>query len=790
MKLSKNWLKDYLNLDKITDEELQNIIGFHVCEIEAYKKMVEATNLSIGKVIECVMHPDSDHLHVCQVEVRPNEISQIVCGAPNVCTGAKVIVALPGAILPGDFKIKPSKIRGVESFGMLCSLQELGIEEKYVDEAFKNGIYLLDEDAPIGESPLAYLGFDDTIIGLDVTSNRSDLLSIEGAAYDIGAALKQQIYPIEPSFTASSKDNPVHVQVETDKCYKYLARYIANVEIKPSPQWLKARLIACGVRPINNVVDITNFVLLEMGQPLHAFDADALGNTIVVRMAKENETLTTLDSIERKLTQEDIVITDGKEAVCVAGVMGGLTTEVEEKTKNIILEAAYFDPLSIRKTSNRLGLKSESSTRFERKIDYERVDRALDYAAQLLEELCGAEIYSGVSKDIRVVLEPKSVYVTLEKINKLLGTSLVKEELEDIFNHLQYTYEKMKDGYQIILPSRRMDLEPALQDIAEDVARMYGYENIPTTLSSTRDKGGLTYTQKRIRILRQILANMGLNETVTYSLIAKKDLNLYTEQPLEAIEVLMPLTEDRAVMRQSLLNGVLDAISYNRARKLEDLAFFEIGNVYSKEKESLKLAIALSGMFSSHLWKGMKQEASFYLLKGILESLCDKINISLSFTPYQGISTFHPGRCAAIVYQNKRIGILGQLHPKFSKDRGLGTTVALEMDLTEILTDQKGFTYQSINKFPAITRDLAIVCQKDIPAEEISKLIKQTGKKTLTRVELFDVYTGDTIGIDEKSLAFKLVFEDSNKTLEAEEVDKLVGAILKRLDYVYKAKLR
>lgn len=398
MKISKNWLKDYLDLDTITDEELHKAISFHVCEIESYKKLVNATTLSIGKVLDCVMHPDSDHLHICQVEIRPNEVSQIVCGAPNVRTGVKVIVALPGAILPGDFKIKPSKIRGVESNGMLCSLQELGIEEKFIEEEYKDGIYLLDEDAPVGEDPLRYLGIDDTIIDLDVTSNRSDLLSIEGAAYDIGAAIKQSISPIEPSFEVSKEINPVSVKVETEKCYKYLARYLSNVKIAPSPQWMKARLIACGIRPINNVVDITNFVLLEMGQPLHAFDGDRLGNQIVVRMAKNGEKLKTLDQIERTLTSEDIVITNGKEAVCVAGVMGGLTTEVESTTQNIILEAAYFDPLSIRRTSNRLGLKSESSMRFERKVDYERVERALDYAAQLMQELCGAEVYDGVDR--------------------------------------------------------------------------------------------------------------------------------------------------------------------------------------------------------------------------------------------------------------------------------------------------------------------------------------------------------------------------------------------------------
>ncbi|MDE7161935.1 MAG: phenylalanine--tRNA ligase subunit beta [Anaeroplasmataceae bacterium] len=790
MKISKNWVKDYLDLDQITDEELHKAISFHVCEIESYKRLVNATSLSIGKVLECVMHPDSDHLHVCQVEIRPNEVSQIVCGAPNVKAGVKVIVALPGAVLPGDFKIKPSKIRGVESNGMLCSLQELGIEEKYVDEEFKNGIYLLDEDAPVGEDPLAYLGLDDTIIDLDLTSNRSDLLSIEGAAYDIGAAIDQQVLPIEPSFEVSKEVNPVHVKVETDKCYKYLARYLANVRIAPSPQWMKARLIACGIRPINNVVDITNFVLLEMGQPLHAFDGDRLGNTIVVRTAHNGEKLKTLDNIERTLNEDDIVITDGREAVCVAGVMGGLTTEVEDTTKNIVLEAAYFDPLSIRKTSNKLGLKSESSIRFERKIDYDRVERALDYASQLMQELCGAEVYDGVARDVKVVLEPKAVEISAEKINSVLGTQLSKLEIEKIFDRLAYEYGKQENKYSIVLPSRRMDLEASVQDIIEDVARMYGYENIPTRNAATRDKGGLTYSQKRVRLIRQILANMGLNEVVSYSLIAKKDLNLYTTTELEPIEVMMPMTEDRAVMRQSLLNGVIDAVQYNKARRLDDVAFFEIGKTYSKDTEEMKLAIALSGLYSSHLWKGMKQEASFYLLKGILESLFKKLNVTVSFTPYQNVHSFHPGRCAAILHNDKMIGILGQLHPKFAKDMGVGNTVALELSLEDIVTEAKAFQYQPINKFPSIVRDLAVVCEKDIPADDIAKLIKQTGKKILTSVELFDVYTGENVKENEKSLAFKLVFEDSTKTLETEDVDKLVKSILNRLEYVYHAKLR
>ena len=790
MKVSKNWLSEYLDLSKYSDLELYKIINFKVCEIETYKKMVEATNLTVGLVKECVMHPDSDHLHVCQVEIRPGEVSQIVCGAPNVEAGKKVIVALPGAVLPGDFKIKPSKIRGVESNGMLCSLQELGIEEKYVDEEFKNGIYLFNDDVEVGEDPLKVLGFDDTIIDLELTSNRSDLLSIEGVAFDVAAATNQKVYPVCADFEVSDKKNPVSVKVETDKCYKYNARYLANVKIMPSPQWMKARLIASGIRPINNVVDITNFVLMEMGQPLHAFDADKLGNTIVVRQAYENEKLKTLDDIERTLSPEDIVITDGKDAVCVAGVMGGLSTEVEKDTKNIVLEAAYFDPLSIRKTSTKIGLKSESSTRFERKIDYDRVERALDYACQLMVELAGATVYDGVARDVKVTLEPKYVTITTEKINRVLGTDLSDEFVLGIFDRLAYEYTKNGLEYTIKLPSRRMDLEPSVQDIIEDVARMYGYDNIPTTIAATRDKGYLTYSQKRTRLIRQILANLGLNEAISYSLISEAELGYYVEEVKEPIKVLMPLTEERAYMRESVLNGLVDAIAYNKARKNENLAFFEISNVHTKDSEDLHLGIVLNGLFESHLWKGVKQVSEFYLLKGIVEDLFNKLNFKVTYQAYNKISSFHPGRCAAIMHDGKQIGVLGELHPKFAKMHDVLGTVAFEMDLHDIINENNGLKYHPINKFPSITRDLAIVVKKDVSAEEIVTLVKQTARKYLTKMDIFDVYTGENVANDEKSIAFTMTFEDPTKTLEAQEVDKVINQVLNRLEREIGAKLR
>lgn len=790
MKVSKNWLSDYIDLSSYSDEELFKEINAHVCEIESYKKLVDATNLTIAKVLDCQMHPNSDHLHICQVEIRPNEVSQIVCGAPNVTTGVKVICALPGAVLPGNFKIKPSKIRGVESNGMLCSLQELGIEEKYVPEEFKNGIYLFNDDAPVGDDPLKYLGFDDTIIDLELTSNRSDLLSIEGVAYDMGATLNKKITPHLPLLHTVSTPNPIDVKVETDKCYKYNARYVSNVTIKESPQWMKARLISSGIRPINNVVDITNYVLIEMGQPLHAFDADSLGNTIVVRQAHDGEKLKTLDTIERELNSDDIVITNGKDAICVAGVMGGLSTEVESTTKNIVLEGAYFDPLSIRKTSTKLGLKSESSIRYERNIDYDRVERALDYAAELMEKYADATVYEEVKRDVRVTLEPKYVSITTKKINSVLGTELEDSYIDELFNRLAYEYKKNGEVYEIKLPSRRMDLEESPQDIIEDVARMYGYNNIPTTIAKTRDKGYLTYSQKRTRLVRQILAFMGLNEVVSYSLIAKKDLGLWVKEIKEPVEVLMPLTEDRAVMRQSLLNGVVDAIQYNKARKIDNLALFEIGNVYSKDEENLHLAIALSGVYSHQEWKGSKQISDFFLLKGILESLFSKLNFEVSYKPYNEIVSFHPGRCAEIIHNGHRIGIIGEIHPKVQKELGVEGCVALEISLKDLVTEQLTLKYKSINKFPSIQRDLAIVCDKSINAYDIQRVIEKSSKKYLSNISLFDVYTGENVGKDEKSLAFKLTFEDSTKTLETQEVDNVVKNILDHLAKEYNARLR
>ena len=791
MKVSKNWLKESLDINSLTDDDLSMVINAHVCEIETYTKLVDATNLTIGKVLDCVMHPDSDHLHVCQVEIKDGVVSQIVCGAPNVATGVKAIVALPGAVLPGDFKIKPSKIRGVESNGMLCSLQELGIEEKYVPEQFKNGIYLLDDDAPVGGDPLKYLGLDGYCIDLNVTANRSDLLSIEGVCYDLAAALHQKYNEVMPKEISYSGVNDVKIDVQTKLCNQYNTRLLTNVVIKESPLWMKSKLVCCGIRPINNVVDITNYVLLELGQPLHSFDADKLGKKIVVRNAYDNEKLVTLDNIERDLTTSDIVIADDSKALCLGGVMGGLSTEVTNQTTSVLLEAASFDPLTIRKTSSRLGLKSESSTRFERKIDEERVLKALNRATELMVMLCDAKVCGEINSVVVNPYEEKSVDISLNKINSILGTKLSLQEVNNIFNDLAYNYTVNDNNYHIILPARRMDLEPSVQDICEDVARMYGYDNIPTTLAKTSSLGGLTVRQARIRAIRHFLCDYGLNEAVTYSLINKKNLNDFTTEERKPIAVLMPMTEDRAVMRQSVLNGVVEAISYNKARKMPDTMLFEIGNRYYEGGQDLMLAIGISGLFEGMPWSMSKHMCDFYTLKGIVLDLFNHLGLEPTIERATNLNpNFHPGRCASVNLNGKQIGFITALHPKYTHAHNLNDTYVCEICLEDVLSASISFEYQALNKYPTIERDLAIVCKKDIEAKAICDVIKQTARKYLSSLEIFDVYTGENVNEDEKSLAIKLVFEDHTKTLETADVDKVIKSILNRLDFNFKAHLR
>ena len=790
MKVSLKWLSEYIDLKGKSVEEIEEIFSLQLTEVEEKYPLTTATNMMIGKVLECVDHPDSDHLHVCQVELKDGEVSQIVCGAPNVRAGVKVLVALPGAVLPGNFKIKPSKVRGLESNGMLCSFQELGIEDKYVEEEFKNGIYLLDDSAPVGEDPIKYLGLDDYVLDLHLTPNRADMLSMIGVSYDLGTVLDVVPTIKAPVLNPSTEPNPVTVKLETEKVIQYNARYIKNVKIKKSPWWLKQRLIAAGIRPINNVVDITNYILIEYGQPLHAFDADKLGNNIVVRMANEGEKFTTLDEVERTLTADDIVITDGVNPVCLGGVMGGLDSEVTDSTVNVILEAAQFNPTSIRKTSARLGLRSESSFRFERKVDYNRVKVALDKAAEMLVELADATVLDGVTTVANEEYTPVVIDVTLDKINNYMGVKLSEETVNDILRRMNFEYELVDGMYHVVVPSRRIDYDNNYQDLIEDIARFYGFDNIPLTIPATSDKGHLTKEQSLERSIKNLLAGMGMNEAICYSLTSDERLYEFVENEVAPVKVMMPFTEEREYMRQSLIPSLLDVVSYNKARKIDSAKFFEISEVYNEEGSYRLLSGALSGIYSKSLWQQKVEKVDFFLVKGIIEELLAKLGIKATYVS-SNKKNIHPGKCASILVGEKEIGYLGAIHPKYQKEHSLNETYVFELNFDLLLElSEEAIKYTPVSKYPSITRDLAIVCNKNIKASDVAALIKQTGKKILVDVSLFDLYEDESIGLENKQLAYKLTFCDSEKTLESADVEKVIKSILNRLEFTYQAKLR
>lgn len=790
MRVSLNWLKDYLDLDDLTNEELYEKISLHISEIETMKKLSEATNLVVGEVLTCQMHPDSDHLHVCEVNIG-KETQVIVCGAPNVAAGEKVIVALPGASLPGGIKIKVSKVRGVESNGMICSLSELGIEDRLVDEKYKNGIYLLPNDAPVGEDAVKYLGLDDQIIDLELTSNRSDLLSMEGVAYDLAATLERDLTLPLFQVKETKMVNPVKVKIETDLCYEYQTRLIEGITIKESPIWLKMRLIAAGIRPINNVVDVTNYVMVALGQPMHAYDHNFVGNNIVIREAGNDKEFITLDNVKRELEPTDILITDGKKPIGLAGIMGGLNSEVEDTTISVVLEVAMFDPMAIRKTSSRLGLKSEASTRFERLACQTRITRAIDMASALICDLAGGVVVGGIVKEVRKPYEPKYVDVTLERINSFLGTSLTSTDLERIFEDLRYEYTKNAGTYHIEIPSRRMDLENFFADICEDVARMIGYDQIPTTISAVDALGHLTKAQTVVRQIREVLANMGLNETMSYSLVSDEELNLYNLEEKEPIKVLMPLTSDRAYMRESLLNGIMSSISYNLARQMNDVAIFEIGKRYSMSDEELMLAGGFVGTFSANPWQGLNHKVDFYLVKGILDTLANKLNLTFAYEPYENIkNTYHPGRAAKILVGNVEVGFIAGLHPEFRLKHDLKDCYVFEINLEKLIPLTTEINYEPISKYPSIERDLAIIVDENVTAKQVLDVVKMVAKKYLVSVNVFDLYKDNSLGENKKSLAFKMIFNDKEKTLDSKDVDKVINSILNRLDYYFKAQLR
>ncbi len=787
MKLSTNFVKDYIDIDvdvKTLAEDMTRVGN----EYDSAENLINATNLVVGEVIECEMHPDSDHLHVCKVNVG-NDVLQIVCGAPNVRKGLKVIVALDGAVLPGDFKIKKAMKRGVESNGMLCSLLELGIEPKFLNEAEKAGIHELPADSKPGDDPIKALQMDDSVIDFELTTNRGDLLSILGMAYELGAIYDKPVKDVDLSHNESGEDlnKSFKLNINTENCSVFLAKKVENVVIKESPKFIQNRLIASGIRPINNVVDISNYVMLELGQPLHFYDADKLNNEIEVRMAQEGEKLTTLDNIQRTLTSNDIVISNGKEAIGLAGVMGGLDTEVTENTKNVIIEAAVFDSVKVRVTSNKI-LRSEASNRFEKGLDPNRTYMAAERAAKLLAEYAEGTVVTGTVKYDTTDVKPKTIEITFENITDVLGMKIPNEDILEVFRKLGFTYEVKDEKVYVTVPTRRLDIS-IKEDLIEEVGRIYGLDNIQGKLPTVPMKQGSL--DKTDREIRNKMISLGLNETLSYVLVREDEADGFTTDEFEKVKLLDPITEERSTLRYSVLASLLKIYEYNKARNVKDVSIFEIGKgFYKKENygEDKKLAVLMSGKY--YLGIENKKDVDFYVVKGVAEEILDYLGYSGRYSfvlPSKMPKEMHPGQTAEISVNKDIVGMVGKLHPSVEKE----DVYVLEINLDKLLNKRTGkMKFKEISKYPEISKDLAIVVDKNISADEIAKLIKKAAGALLTKTEIFDVYEGVNIPKNKRSIAYSLSFGTMDRTLTDEEINNIMSKIIENLQNKIGAELR
>ncbi|HCY6238956.1 TPA: phenylalanine--tRNA ligase subunit beta [Staphylococcus aureus] len=788
MLISNEWLKEYVTIDDSVSNLAERITrtGIEVDDLIDYTKDIK--NLVVGFVKSKEKHPDADKLNVCQVDIGEDEPVQIVCGAPNVDAGQYVIVAKVGGRLPGGIKIKRAKLRGERSEGMICSLQEIGISSNYIPKSFESGIYVFSEAQVPGTDALQALYLDDQVMEFDLTPNRADALSMIGTAYEVAALYNTKM--TKPDTTSNelelSANNELTVTIENeDKVPYYSARVVHDVTIEPSPIWMQARLIKAGIRPINNVVDISNYVLLEYGQPLHMFDQDAIGSQqIVVRQANEGEKMTTLDGTERELLTSDIVITNGQTPIALAGVMGGDFSEVKEQTSNIVIEGAIFDPVSIRHTSRRLNLRSESSSRFEKGIATEFVDEAVDRACYLLQTYANGKVLKDrvSSGELGAFITP--IDITADKINRTIGFDLSQNDIVTIFNQLGFDTEINDDVITVQVPSRRKDIT-IKEDLIEEVARIYGYDDIPSTLPVFEKvtSGQLTDRQYKTRMVKEVLEGAGLDQAITYSLVSKEDATALSMQQRQTIDLLMPMSEAHASLRQSLLPHLIEAASYNVARKNKDVKLFEIGNVFFANGEGELpdqveyLSGILTGDYVVNQWQGKKETVDFYLAKGIVDRVSEKLNLEFSYRRAD-IDGLHPGRTAEILLENKVVGFIGELHPTLAADNDLKRTYVFELNFDALMAVSVGYiNYQPIPRFPGMSRDIALEVDQNIPAADLLSTIHAHGGNILKDTLVFDVYQGEHLEKGKKSIAIRLNYLDTEETLTDERVSKVQAEI-------------
>jgi phenylalanyl-tRNA synthetase beta chain len=794
MKLPISWLNDYTDISGIDPHEYADALTMSGSKVEGITELgEEIQNVVVGKILKKEKHQNADTLWVCQVDAGEGAI-QIVTGAQNIEEGNLVPIARHGAKLPGGVTIKSGKLRGEKSDGMMCSHQELGLLLEDVEGACEDGILILQKACEPGTDIKKVLGLCDSVVEFEITSNRPDCLSVLGIARETAVTFDKPFNIPKIKNTGNSERVEDYIKVRVlspNLCPRYVARAVKNVKIEPSPKWLRDRLTACGVRPINNIVDITNYIMLEYGQPMHAFDREFLnGGEIIVRNAGENEVIKTLDATERRLTQDMLVIADSERAVAVAGVMGGENSEINSDTKEIILESAMFNGTSVRITSKKLGLRTESSGRFEKGLDKEQCLDAVNRACALIDELGAGEVIGGYV-DVDTAPLPQNVIVfSPDKINNFLGTDISREFMIKTFKNLGF--DIVNDATAVIPPSYRSDVE-SFADIAEEIARMYGYNSIESTMLQTDSSvGARTFEQVTEMKIANTLTMMGCFEVLTYSFTHPKSLGMINreEEQNSCIKILNPLGEENSIMRNNMLHSIMSILSSNHSQRAQQVKVFEIGKIYRAEKLPLETSADEIKMLSVAGYGNM----DFYDLKGIIENLFEALNINkFEFTPRADNPSFHPGKSADIIIGGKAAGVIGEVHPNVSENYDFGSKPVYYAEI-ELLGLLKGINrdikYTQLNRYPATSRDLAMLVDDSVLAADVEKVIKRYGGKTLEDLKLFDVYKGEQIPEGKKSMAYSATFRAADRTLDEKDITRIMDTLHKMLEQEIGAILR
>lgn len=801
MKISVNWLKEYILVDH-TVEEMADKISLTGIESSPVRLGEELTDLVVGHITKVEPHPDSDHLKVCQVDVGESAEIQIVCGAPNVSVDQYVIVAMHGAHLPNGVRIKRGKLRGQESNGMICGLDEVGVPAKYMPKEFENGIYVFDEPQTPGTAVYDLLGLKDQMIDIDITPNRADTLGMHGAAWEIGATYNEKPVFKKPELDSGKiKDmNDVTVDVKVkDLVPDYLIRELKDVKVTKSPLWMQRRLWNQNIRPVNSIVDAANYVMIEYGQPVQVYDLDKLENSsLTVKMAQDGDKLQLIDD-EKALNHNDIVIASGDKVLGLAGVINGSNATVDENTKNVLLEAGVFDGASVRKTAQRHDLRSDASSRFEKGVDNGIVSEALTRVAQLITndspvEAISQEIVGNFTK-----AEPIVIKGSIAHINHLMGLNLSATEINNIFDRLGFETQLVGDEVTVTIPTRRWDMTIEA-DLVEEVNRIYGYANLPNTLPAGMEtRGGYSPERELGNKLRDILLGEGMDEVINFSLLNKQEVEDFNTIGSEYTKLLHPMTEDHEYLRNSLIPGLVRNIAYNQARKNNDLSIFEQARVFDRltgqdrPNEIPYISGAISGNVVEDSWNSEPRKVDFYYIKGIVEELLSFTNADANFTfvATDQYSNMHPGQTAQIRANDQVVGLVGKLHPDYQKEHNIDDTFVFELNVIDLFNlNKKNVKAQSAPKYPSVTRDLAILIGNDIENGQIINDIFANGGKYLHDVNIFDVYEGKNIKPNHKSLGYHLVFLNPDNTLTDEEVEKAFAHVKDSLVQKFNVEIR